>query len=492
MRNTALPGRRQRGAIAIMFGLTVLGVMGVVGLALDLTLVYNRKAELQALADATALAAARALTGDAAGVSAALTQASAVAANHAYQYGHLPVAWSAAALRFSTAANTPDAAWMDAADAQAAPAGVLFAKVDTAELGAGTRSVSTVFIGIVSSALATATTSARAVAGRASTNVLPLAICAQSTTPAASRANVSGNTAFNELVEYGFRRGVAYDLMQLNPDSTTPENFLIDPLSPPGVTGSAANLSAAVAGPFVCSGSMPMASVLGGAITVRRGFPIDALYNHLNSRMDLYDGNACTPEGAPPDSNVKPYAYTAISWMAAAPGAQTAAPWTSAGARLRTRADPLPGPASNTAALYGPLWAYARAVPYAAYAATPAEPAAGYTPFAASAWSSLYTPAPPTANSYPSALPTSTPYLALNGVNFLAPAAARQPGLARRRVLNVALLSCPVAAGAIASVPVLAVGRFFMTVAATGSSISAEFAGTAAPAALAGAVELVR
>ncbi|MFS2003897.1 pilus assembly protein TadG-related protein [Duganella sp. CT11-25] len=491
MRNTALPCRRQRGAIAIMFGLMVLGIMGLIGFALDLTLVYNRKAELQALADATALAAARTLNGTAAGVASALTQANLTANNHAYQYNNLPVAWSNSALRFSTTAGAPDAAWLDAAAAQAAPAGVLFAKVDTRALG-DIGNVGTAFIRVVSSTLASVGTAARAVAGRASTNVLPLAICAQSATPAASRANVSGNAAFNELVEYGFRRGVAYDLMQLNPGGTTPENFLIDPLSPPGVAGSAANMSIAVTGPFVCSGNMPMASVLGGQITVQRGFPIGALYKHLNSRLDLYDGNACTPEGAPPDSNVKPYVHTAIAWMLATPGAQTAAPWTSGNTRLWTRADPLPGDAGNTATLYGPLWAYARAVPFAAYAAAPVEPAAGYAPFAATAWSSLYTPGPPTANNYPSALPTSTPYLALNGIHFQAPAAARQPGLAGRRVLNVALLSCPVAAGGMASATVLAVGRFFMTVAATNSSISAEFAGTAAPAALGGAVELLR
>jgi Flp pilus assembly protein TadG len=491
MCKTVLPCRRQRGAIAIMFGLMVLGIIGLIGFALDLTLVYNRKAELQTLADATALAAARALTGEPAGVAAALTQANIVANNHTYQYGQQPVAWSSDALRFSTAANTPDAAWMNAAAAQAAPAGVLFAKVDTRQLGDDPRSVSTVFIRLVSSALATATTSARAVAGRASINVLPLAICAQSTS-AAARVNVPTDTTFNELVEYGFRRGVAYDLMQLNPGATTPENFLIDPLSPPGVAGSAANLGATVAGPFVCSGTMPMPSVLGGTITVQRGFPVDPLYKHLNSRLDIYEDNACTPEGAPPDTNVKPYPHADVTWMLPVPEVQTAAQWTGGGSRLWTRADPLPGPASNTAARYGPLWAYARAVPYAAYTAMPLEPAAGYAPFAVTAWSSLYTPAPPAADSYPAALPNSTPYLALSGANFQAPANARKPGLARRRVLNVALLSCPVAAGAVASATVVGVGKFFMTVAATKSSISAEFAGTAAPATLGGAVELLR
>ena len=58
-----VPGRlmrlkRQAGAIAIMFSLTLLFLLGFIGLALDLAILYNRKVELQSLADAAALAAA--------------------------------------------------------------------------------------------------------------------------------------------------------------------------------------------------------------------------------------------------------------------------------------------------------------------------------------------------------------------------------------------------------------------------------------------------
>jgi hypothetical protein len=66
---------RQGGAIAILFGLMLLGIMGLIGMALDLALVYNRKAELQMLADATALAAASQLNGKDTGVSNALVKA---------------------------------------------------------------------------------------------------------------------------------------------------------------------------------------------------------------------------------------------------------------------------------------------------------------------------------------------------------------------------------------------------------------------------------
>jgi hypothetical protein len=64
--------------------------------------------------------------------------------------------------------------------------------------------------------------------------------------------------------------------------------------------------------------------------------------------------------------------------------------------------------------------------------------------------------------------------------------------VAGRRMLNVALLACPVPAGGTVKANVVAVGKFFMTVEADDGSISAEFAGLASPASLIGAVELKR
>ena len=482
---------RQRGVIAILFTLMVMALLSMAGLALDLALVYNRKAELQALADTAALAAARELNGTVAGINNAVAAAASAAQNYPYQYNKQSVPWSSAALRFAAASSTPDVGWVDAAAAQSAPTSMLFAKVDTAALDATVSSVATIFMRFSGNAPSVIQAPARAVAGRLSIQVTPLAICAQAPTAAASRAN-SGSSTYNELVEFGFRRGVAYDLMNLNPNGTTPANFLIDPLSPPGTPGSSANFGTATVGPFVCAGSMLMSSVMGGALHVQRGFPLAALHTHLNSRFDNYSGGNCTPEGAPPDSNIRTYSYASITWMSTAATTQTAASWTNAGTRLWTRADPLPGDPSNTAPLYGPLWAFAKAVPYSAYTASPVEPVNGYNSFSTSAWSTLYTPGPPAAVGYPSAQASSTPYSTTSGGNYLAPSAAHQPGLSRRRVLNVALLSCPVPAGATAQASVLGVGRFFMTVPATATSLPAEFAGVAAPSSLSGAVELQR
>jgi hypothetical protein len=56
-----------------------------------------------------------------------------------------------------------------------------------------------------------------------------------------------------------------------------------------------------------------------------------------------------------------------------------------------------------------------------------------------------------------------------------------------RRVLNIPLLACPVGGG---TATVLAVGKFFMTVPATATSLYAEFAGTVSPGTLGTDVEL--
>jgi hypothetical protein len=338
--------------------------------------------------------------------------------------------------------------------------------------------------------LASVSVGGRAVAGRASIKVTPLAVCAMSNTPAAARSNPSAPPQV-ELVEYGFRRGVGYDLMQLNPSGTSAENFVIDPIDPPNVYGSAANTWPSLVGPFACVGRLAMPRVTGGPVTVGRPFPLASLYQQLNSRFDQYVGGLCNPVTAPPDVNIKSYLYTAIPWMGTAPGAQAAQSTTHLG-KLWTIADPLPAPPpGNTAPMYGPLWAGTRAVPYSSYTASPLEPAGGYAPFATSTWTSLYAPGTPTVTAaYPGG-GTATPYSATSGANFLAPSAAHKPmAVAKRRVLNVALLSCPVGGGALSTATVLGIGKFFMTVPATATSIYAEFAGLAQEQSLGGEVTL--
>ena len=134
---------RQRGAVAILFCLSLGFMLGVIGLALDLAAVYHRKAELQALADAAALAAASALTGTADGVTSAVTRAADTADKFRYQFDRLQVSWSGAALKFGRAPDAAEADWVDAAAAQGAPSGLLYARVDTAVLAGDVGTVTT-------------------------------------------------------------------------------------------------------------------------------------------------------------------------------------------------------------------------------------------------------------------------------------------------------------------------------------------------------------
>ncbi|SEN09514.1 Flp pilus assembly protein TadG [Duganella sp. CF517] len=476
--------RRQRGAIAIVFCLMLAVLIGFIGVALDLSRVYNRRIELQGIANAAALAAAGQLNGTTSGIDNALLKASAAISLLKFQYNQSAITWDSAALSFSA---SPDGGWVDAATAQGAPDGLLYVRVDTDRLGASMGTIELIFMRVIADSLVSADASVVSVAGRSTIDVTPLAVCALSNAEATSRAN-PGPPANAELVQYGFRRGVAYDLMKLNPNSTTAENFVVDPFSLPGTSGVLSNVSPAFVGPYVCTGQLGIPRVRGGTITVGRPFPLASLYNQLNSRFDQYSGSFCSHSNAPPDVNIKSYVSgTATPWMGATPAGQGAQTTTVEG-KLWTVADPSVKPAGTTAAMYGPLWAYARAVPYSSYVAGATEPVAGYAAFTTSAWSTLYGPAAPAATgTYHSG--TSMPYKATIGSTVLAPSSAHK-GIANRRVLNIALLSCPVDPGALAAANVLAIGKFLMTVPATATSLYAEFGGLVADQYLGGAVEL--
>ena len=462
---------RQRGVFAPMSAVFLMLILALCGMALGLSQMYNRKIELQAVADAVALAAARELDGTDEGVTRALQKARTTAERFHYNYRQ-PIVWSNSAISFG---NSPDGAF-PAADTEGVGK-LFFAKVDTAKLGGTAGTVAPIFIQFVS-ALSTVEISASAVAGRVGVKVVPLAVCALSNVAAENRAS--------ELVEYGFRRGIPYDLMNLNPGGTTRENFVIDPIIAPGAPATGHNTSLAVVGPFVCTGKMWMPRVTGGQIQVTRPFPIDPLYEELNSRVNTYTNKRCSPNGAPPDINVKPFTG---NWMRPAQE-NTFATLSGETDKLRTIADPDGLPASATPAKWGALWSYSKAVKYSSYQAGKPESQerkAGYAQFATTDFTKLYQ-AGLTTYGYPSSLAGGTPYLA--SISYPPTNGALAEG--NRRVLNVPLLACPVATGSNVTAQVLAVGKFFMTEPATSSRIVAEFAGIAPEQSLVDQVELFK
>jgi hypothetical protein len=436
--------RSQHGTIHVMMVGFIIVFIAARMMALDLSQIYNRKVELSSVADMAAMAAAKSLDGSSRGITNALNAASGVVTGLRYGYGGGSMTWSDQAITFSKA---PDGSqpWVDAGTASGAPTGLLYVKVDTGGLDQSYGQVSLNFAPFFSPAAASSNVRQIAVAGRASLNITPLAVCAAEST--AARAQTW--TGYTELIQFGFRRGVNYDLMGLTPT-------LLDPVGAPGKAPSSSDFSMSIVGPHVCTGTIVAPSLTGSTIGIQQPFPLASLVSQLNSRFDQYDGS-CNPVAAPPDSNIKSYPYSNVTWM------------------------------SSDTSVHGPLWAYARAVPWSSYVAGQPEPTNGYTPFSAtsSILQALYSYNPVFKATYPSG--TNTPY----GTSSFsqAPSIAHRPGLKNRRVLNVALLQCPVSGS---SATVLGIGKFFMTEPATSTAVLAEFAGAVTDDLAGGTVELYR
>lgn len=466
------PPARATGAIAIMCALSLVIIVGFLALALDLSQLYNRRMELQNAADSIALAAAHELDGSRLGIENALQHASerltAAAPKAAtYAYGKGILSWSPDAIAFS---DSPAGPWRGAVEAQAAPGRLLYVKVDTHGLPGNHGAIRTLFLQIFFGSTLT-TTRATAVAGRSGLRVTPLGICAL--------RNAAQRDHNGELEEHGFRRGVGYNLLDLaHTEAAAGETYIVSPL--PGTTPIT---SIGTLGPFFCTGTMAMTRLTGGGkVAVASPFPIGSLYQHLNSRFGLYNTAItapCDSRTAPSDINIMEYntSITGTPWMAVRPQGQSARLLLAEGRRWNV-AGPDTAPEDTTAAQFGPLWSYARAVPYSAYETGEPEPAAGYRTYDTTAWETLYAPGKPTTSAtthYPSAAATPTPYSHTSGDVFYKPPLSNSNRFVRhRRVLNLPLLACPVSEG---KATVLGIGRFFMTVPATSSSLYGEFAG---------------
>src|SRR5207248_3688356 len=58
-----------------------------------------------------------------------------------------------------------------------------------------------------------------------------------------------------ELLEWGYRRGVAYDLVQLSYLGTTSDKWLVNPVDAPPSACQASHGSASFTAPFLCQGN---------------------------------------------------------------------------------------------------------------------------------------------------------------------------------------------------------------------------------------------
>ncbi len=469
-RHRLAPPPRPHGSVSVPFAVMLPVLLGFMGLAIDLSMLYARNSELQNVADGAAVAAARELNGTAAGVAMAKAKAIDLAeANYFKMTSRFAdqESWSSAALYFSSEPSGADWVGADSVTDDASAARLRYAKVDTAALNAlgdAPGVVATSFMRAlgVSARVAAAPI---AIAGRIGMQVTPLGVCALNTTRIGQRASSAGA----ELVELGYRRGVTYDLLQLNPAGPAAQNFLVNPVAGGAAASLAGHFAASAVKPFFCSGSVAFARLRPGELVHVQPLAGLDLHDWLNSRFGVYAGTAgcASRDGAPPDSNVREY-KNPYNWMPATtlPGAQSATTSAAPNARV-TVADLAPGEASSAgpivAAMYGPLWVYNRA------ARRVATVTGAGTAFPTSDWGALY----PVASGSPVATTTyiATPYVR----QFTAPSSG--VSFPERRVLNLPLLDCTGAVGATATV--LGIGRFFMTSQATASAIHAEFAGLA-------------
>src|SRR4051812_40278482 len=98
----------QHGAFGVLYAIMLPVMLGLIGLAIDLSVLYARGHELQAIADSAALAAARALDGTEQGLALARDNARKTARLAEYRFLHPEtIEWSSAALSVGPSRDGP-------------------------------------------------------------------------------------------------------------------------------------------------------------------------------------------------------------------------------------------------------------------------------------------------------------------------------------------------------------------------------------------------
>lgn len=426
--------RRQRGAIAIMFAVLLFVLLAAGGLVIDLGHLYVLKSELQNGADSGALAGAKEIDMSTAGITKAAAKALAFAQQNNFDFA------SALVLTNSnvTFSSTPDGPWVSVGEAQASPNGKTFIKVDT-----GSKTIPTYLMRITGQT--DMTTGAVAVAGRFVVDITPLGICA------VDPSNRLGARLFGlekELLEYGFRRGTTYDMLQMKNIAGSSDPMLINPVDSPPTACSPSNSSANFTAPFLCQGN---SAVTNNATSVYANTGVSAgpVEKAINSRFNDYSGGSpCIPASAPPDRNVKEYVFnTTVDWMNPVQTAQS---------QVIDSATGKPSTAAQASNKQGVLWTYSR--PLNALGSD-GDFSAG-APLTTADWPALYNGTAADGD-YPTGI-TASPYAETSGAHFLAP--TTNTPTTNRRLMNLAIVDCtiPAGSGSCKQIPLLGVGRFFL------------------------------
>jgi hypothetical protein len=438
MNNTTCFRNRQQGAVAIIVGLSLFILIGLLGLVLDLGHLYITKTELQNAADAAALSGAKELNGTAAGITSAVNKAIATAGQNKFDFTH-PVVIDIGDI---SAGSCPEDSCMVPASSvttNTLAAGKTFLKVMIAS-----GDLRTWFIRAIPSGPQNTSTFGLAVAGKYEVDITPIAICAllpiDATNP--NQAQLAA--------DLGYERGVSYNISNFNPIGPG-TLYWIDPQS--ATPGVCTTTSTSDTLPYICSGKTAFTPVPGlSSVNTNTGVS-NPQVAALDSRFDVYSSqNKCDPSTAPPDTNIKEYIYsdkTAGSpsqWMNPDPVQQTIS---CADSKCKT-GKPLPY-TSRSFADYGVLWS--------AYRPTGAT---------VSQWPALY-------HGNATTYPETSPYAQTSGNFFRAPT---NPGRTGRRVLNMVIVNCTTLGGNCRKADVLGIGKFFMQRKTNGpKEIDVEFGG---------------
>lgn len=469
-------GKKQGGAVAIMVGLlSFFMLIGMLGIAVDLSQLYSRKTELQNAADAAALSGAKDLNQTAAGVAKAINDAIATFAQNSGSNLIGGIAITAANIRVGSCPNpsdrlplrNPNCSFVAASSvtSDALAAGMTFIEVDT-----GNHSNATYFMPthlLQGTATTGVGTYGYAVAGRFVQNVTPIAVCAITKTKYIDYPT-------GERLEYGFRRGVSYNIIDLDPLGGSPNKFLLNPVDVPPGACNPSHASASFTNPFLCMGNSAVASNIATSPTVyvNTGFSSSA-DAQLNSRFDVFGGaSKCDPATAPPDTNIKQYTHGANPpWMAPDTTTQDFVGQTNHIPDYFNIANPTV-PKAMTYTNYGVLSSYTQALKSdgSNFAATNIN------------WNQLYSA--PLGATPPTSYPSPSPYLSGLSAYSQKPSGANGTGVAGRRMLNLVIVDCTTlsGSGSCATIKALGIGRFFMTQRANlPGSIITEYAGLISP-----------
>ena len=504
--------RKQKGAVAVVVGLSLVTLFAMGGVVLDLGHLYIAKSELQNSADAAALAGARRLDETDTGITNARNDAIAIAGQNKFNFS-TNVVISTTNVEYGPSPTGP---WSDYGTAFASPKGKTFVKVDT-----GARVLDTYLMRVVAPAYNTISTAGDAVAGRFVNNITPIGVCAVD--PANKTKKFEYASGLTELMEFGFRRGVSYDIFAMNPLGGSSVPYLINAAESPPTPCVTSHNNADFAKPFICGGNSTVIPSGVGKVYTNTGLEA-ALAKSLNSRFGDYDSaGKCIPAKAPPDKNIKEYPFGATpvtSWMATGGATQQSVqinPKTTDAlynAQVPTRkpnydweldngttvpAPPiLPAtvpPSSKYAQFadsqrnYGVLWSYGPA--YQADTGTPPGLGDPFTAAQANVNPLYSTASTPYFASYPTipgtGFPVGTPAAPYNQTDPTYFTSGGASGVRNRRILNLVLVDCrtaPVGPANCASMDAEGVGRFFMPTRADTSSFSRldlEFAGLITP-----------